>query len=62
MLEVEVCDDGRGGVARAPHHIGGHGLIGMRERVSLHGGHLSAGQTADGFAVRATFPLNGDAA
>ena len=44
VLEVEVCDDGRGSVARAPHHIGGHGLIGMRERVSLHGGHLSAGR------------------
>ena len=61
VLEVEVCDDGRGGVARAPQPIGGHGLIGMRERVNLHGGHLSAGPTADGFAVRATFPLNGNA-
>ena len=62
VLEVEVCDDGRGSAVRAPHHVGGHGLIGMRERVSLHGGHLSAGPTADGFAVRATFPLNGNGA
>ena len=43
--------------------IGGHGLIGMRERVSLHGGHLRAGPTPHGgFAVHATFPLNGNAA
>jgi signal transduction histidine kinase len=31
----------------------------MRERVSLRGGHLSARQTPEGFAVAATFPLNG---
>ena len=59
MLELEVRDDGRGRVAQPSHQIGGHGLIGMRERVSLHGGHLSARQTPQGFAVRATFPLNG---
>jgi signal transduction histidine kinase len=34
----------------------------MRERVSLHGGHLSAMQTPKGFAVHATFPVNGTAA
>ena len=34
--------------------------MGMRERVGLHGGHLRAGQTPHGgFAVHATFPLNG---
>ena len=39
---------------------GGHGLIGMRERVRLHGGHLRAGpRPGGGFAVHATFPLNG---
>ena len=42
-LEVEVVDDGRGGAAPAG---GGHGLIGMRERVRLHGGHLRAGPAA----------------
>ncbi len=39
-LEVEVVDDGRVGAAPA---AGGHGLIGMRERVRLHGGHLRTG-------------------
>ena len=56
-LEVEVVDDGRGGAAPAG---GGHGLIGMRERVRLHGGHLRAGpRPGGGFAVHATFPLDG---
>ncbi len=36
----------------------GHGLTGMRERVALLGGELSAGPTAEGgFAVRAVLPL-----
>jgi signal transduction histidine kinase len=59
VLEVEVSDDGNGRAAQPLNHVGGHGLIGMRERVGLHGGHLSARQTSKGFAVRATFPLNG---
>jgi signal transduction histidine kinase len=38
----------------------GHGLAGMRERVTLLGGALSAGATADGgFAVSASLPLSG---
>ena len=46
-----------------PQEGGGHGLLGMRERVRLHGGHLRAGPCADGgFEVRATFPLTGDRA
>ncbi|WP_203920030.1 sensor histidine kinase [Rugosimonospora africana] len=37
---------------------GGHGLVGMRERVALLGGELSAGPTVEGgFAVRAVLPL-----
>ena len=37
---------------------GGHGLVGMRERVALVGGELTAGETADGrFLVRARLPL-----
>ncbi|HET6172875.1 MAG TPA: sensor histidine kinase [Gaiellales bacterium] len=59
VLEVEVLDDGRGN-GRAPGTVGGHGLMGMRERVGLHGGHLRAGRRPEGgFAVHATFPLNG---
>ncbi|MFD1148871.1 sensor histidine kinase [Saccharothrix hoggarensis] len=37
---------------------GGHGLRGMRERVAVHGGSMSAGPTADGgFEVRASIPV-----
>ena len=59
-LEVEVLDDGAGRRRRPPGSDGGHGLIGMRERATLHGGHLRAGPRPEGgFAVHATFPLNG---
>jgi signal transduction histidine kinase len=58
VLEIEVRDDGYGAGRRAEKSVGGHGLIGMRERVGLHGGHLSVGGDPEGgFAVRATFPL-----
>ncbi|MDQ3858442.1 MAG: histidine kinase [Actinomycetota bacterium] len=54
-LEVSVTDDGHAEGASAP---GGHGLIGMRERVALYGGELEAGPTAaGGFGVRALLPL-----
>ncbi len=37
---------------------GGHGIIGMRERATMLGGHLSAAPTADGeFLVIAALPL-----
>ena len=61
VLEIEVLDDGSGR-ARPARIAGGHGLMGMRERVGLHGGHLRAGRTPEGgFAVHASFPLNGNA-
>ncbi|WP_089155734.1 sensor histidine kinase [Micromonospora sp. NBS 11-29] len=57
-LEVDVTDDGRGG-APGP---GGLGLIGMRERVTAHGGELEAGPRAGGgFRVRARIPLGVEA-
>jgi len=38
---------------------GGHGLVGLRERVSLFGGQLDAGPTPDGgFVLAATLPLD----
>ena len=56
-LEVEVVDDGRAGVGATPRP-GGHGLIGMRERVALHGGQLSAGPLdGGGYRVLVTLPL-----
>ena len=58
-----MLDDGNGGPRRPLGNVGGHGLIGMRERVGLHGGHLSVGHAPQGgFAVQATFPLTGQAA
>jgi signal transduction histidine kinase len=39
----------------------GYGLVGMRERVKIYGGEMSAG-TADGggFVVSTRLPLGGD--
>jgi hypothetical protein len=42
---------------------GGHGLIGMRERVRLFGGSIEAGPAAGGgFRVHAVLPLTGEPA
>ena len=58
-LEVRVSDSGRGSAAPSS---GGHGLVGMRERVALFGGELVAGAVpGGGFAVRAVLPLGGPA-
>jgi signal transduction histidine kinase len=58
-LVVEIVDDGQGGAPRPAAVSGGHGLIGMRERVALHRGELRAGpRAAGGFGVEAKFPLN----
>ncbi|MDF2704505.1 sensor histidine kinase [Nonomuraea muscovyensis] len=55
-LDVSVADDGRG--AGQPSGEPGHGLVGIRERVALYGGVLSAGpRPGGGFEVRARFPL-----
>ncbi|MDQ1665705.1 MAG: hypothetical protein QOH75_1736 [Actinomycetota bacterium] len=56
-VEVEVTDDGSSAVTET---VGGHGLVGMRERVSLYGGTLQAGRRTDagGFRVRARLPVD----
>ncbi|WP_406294310.1 sensor histidine kinase [Embleya sp. NBC_00888] len=58
-LLVRVADDGRGGSTVPTGDRTGHGLLGMRERVSLYGGRLYAGPRAqDGFEVLARIPLS----
>jgi signal transduction histidine kinase len=58
-LDLEVSDDGspgpRNGIANAGP---GHGLIGMRERVNVFGGTISAGAAAGGgWTVHARLPV-----
>jgi signal transduction histidine kinase len=55
-LELEIVDDGTGGPPRATG--GGHGLVGMRERVALYGGRFDAGRSpGGGFAIRVLLPI-----
>jgi signal transduction histidine kinase len=54
-VEVSVTDDGDGG---GDGESGGHGLVGMRERISVYGGDLEAGpKPGGGFRLRATLPV-----
>jgi signal transduction histidine kinase len=56
-VEVVVEDDGHASAVPATDGTG-RGLIGMRERVRMAGGHLlEAGRTGHGFLVRARLPL-----
>jgi signal transduction histidine kinase len=65
-LTVEVTDDGRSPGGGSPEmrpaeltQRGGHGLIGMRERVSLFGGTLETGPVRGaGWRVFARFPID----
>jgi signal transduction histidine kinase len=55
-LELRVTDDGRGPTVTPDGD--GHGLIGMRERVKLYGGTVTAGpKPSGGFEVAVTLPL-----
>ena len=57
-LDVAVCNTGQ---VDGHHNGGGHGLIGIRERVAVVGGEVDAGPETGGFAVRARLPYSVDA-
>lgn len=58
-IELEISDVGQGEGSPAQALAGsGHGLVGMRERVSMQGGELHAGPRPDGgWSVRARIPF-----
>jgi signal transduction histidine kinase len=56
-VAVEIADDGRAGTDGAPAEGTGHGLIGMRERVAVFGGQLTAGPVpGGGYQMSARLP------
>jgi len=58
-VQLEIADDGSGA---ANGETGGHGLVGMRERVALYGGTIEAGpRDGGGFVLRAQLPVEGRA-
>jgi signal transduction histidine kinase len=59
-LRLAILDDGRGPAPGETHGRGGRGIIGMRERAAMVGGHLHTGPApGGGFTVRASLPLDG---
>jgi signal transduction histidine kinase len=64
-LWVRVTDLGRPGTPPTRDRTdglppGGHGLLGMRERVSMYGGAVSAATEGRGFVLRADIPWEAD--
>jgi signal transduction histidine kinase len=58
-LQLEVRDDGRGS---ATSDGLGHGLVGIRERVKIYGGEMTAGRaTEGGFVLNTRLPIGSDA-
>ena len=60
-LRLEIADAGRRASLAPRVEGGGHGLVGMRERVRVIGGELHAGpRPGGGFEVDARLPLQGE--
>jgi signal transduction histidine kinase len=56
-LQIEVRDDGTGGSTSDGL---GHGLVGVRERVRIYGGEMTAGSApGGGFVLSTSLPLGG---
>jgi len=56
-ITLQVVDDGAG---PASGQNNGHGLVGMRERVNLFGGHLETGpRDRGGWSLITRLPVNG---
>jgi signal transduction histidine kinase len=54
-VEIEIRDNGSG---IAPNDGLGHGLVGVRERVKIYGGEMSAGKAAEGgFVLNTRLPI-----
>lgn len=62
QIDLTVRDDGARPAASTPRNGSGpgHGLVGMRERVALFGGRLTAGygSNGDGYRVHASLPVD----
>jgi signal transduction histidine kinase len=56
-LNLLILDDGRGASAESGDDVG-HGIVGMRERITVLGGEFSAGpRTGGGYQVHAIIPI-----
>ena len=59
--DIEVVAEANNGLGSSTTDGLGHGLVGVRERVKIYGGEMSAGSAnGGGFVLSTRFPLDGD--